>query len=272
MRIIVHEGRAHADDFLAACVCHYKLGAPVIRTGFTEIMLNDPEFWVLDQGRRFEPELHNFDHHQLEQEICSFTMVLDHFYGSQYREYLPSLRFLEIFDSYGPSKAAAFAGTTQESLDITTSPIHTFLLKAFSREKELVGEAMIEIMRAMGREVCQQMEDMKILFDALTDNYAIFELSGFKVLDTTRCVLPKGYNHDQLPTKMWCKSKGVDPTVILTKDTRTEGAYRMVSINTDSVRFLPNPKSHFTHASGFLTSFMEYVDHVEILEKHTAKG
>jgi hypothetical protein len=270
--IVVHGGRAHADDFLAACVCHYRLGLPVMRAGFTEEMLRGPEFWVLDQGRRFEPELHNFDHHQLELEICSFTMVLDHFYGGEYRKRMPSLRFLEIFDSYGPSRAAAFAGTTQESLEITTSPVHTALIGAFSREEGLVGGAMIEIMLSMGREICKQIEDLDSLFKAISIGHGLLDICGLEVLDVTRCVPPPGHRHDQLPTKLWCKSEGLSPVVVLTKDTRTEGAYRMVSINTESARFLPNPKSHFTHASGFLTSFMNYGDHVEILERYTARG
>lgn len=272
MRIVVHDGRAHADDFLAACVCHYKIGAPVVRSSFNEDMLSNPDFWVLDQGRRFEPELHNFDHHQLKEKICAFTMVLDHFYGKQYREYLPHLQFLEIYDSYGPAKAAEFAGTTHESLEITKSPIHSALLKSFSREDGLVSGAMVEIMWGVGREVCGEIENFQILLDVLTSQYAIFEINGIKVLDTTRCEPPKGFTHDQLPTKTWCKIKGVDPVVILTKDTRQEGAFRMVSINTDSVTFLPNPKSHFTHASGFLTSFASYNDHEEILMNHSVRN
>lgn len=272
MRIIVHDGRAHADDFLASCVCHYKTGAAVIRAAYAEEMLSDPEYWVLDQGRRFEPELHNFDHHQLEQEICAFTMVMDHFYGSLYRDHFPNLRFLEIYDSYGPSRAAKFAGIPEESLELVSSPIHTAMVRAFSREDGLVRGSMIETMWAIGREICSELENLSTLFDVLTNNYSIFEKNSIKVLDVTRCILPKGYTHDQLPTKKWCKSKGVDPTVILTKDSRTEGAYRMVSINIESLRFLPNPKSYFTHASGFLTSFMNYGDHEEILNNFVTKA
>lgn len=272
MRIIVHDGRAHADDFLASCVCHYKTGAAVIRTPHTDEMLSDPDFWVLDQGRRFDPELHNFDHHQLEQEICAFTMVMDYFYGSSYRDHSPNLRFLEIYDSYGPISAANFAGISPDSLELVSSPIHSAMVRAFSREEGLVSGPMVETMWSLGREICQEVENLSVLFDILTTNYSIFERNGTKVLDVTRCDPPPGLRHDQLPTKAWCRAKGVDPVVILTKDSRNEGAYRMVSINTDSLRFLPNPKSYFTHASGFLTSFMNYGDHEDILLNYTARS
>jgi hypothetical protein len=271
MRIIVHDGQAHADDFLAACVCHFKTGAPVIRTCATPEMLVDPQFWVLDQGGKFEPDLHNFDHHQIQQEICAFTMVLDHFFGQGYRDSIRGLRFLEIWDSYGSKRASEFAGVTQDALETVTSPIHSAMLKIFSRYDGLVPGSMVEVMWSIGREICAQISDSQRLFDALTEGYAIIESSGVKVLDVSRCEPPAGYNHDSLPTKLWCKAKNVKPEVILTRDPRRDDAYRMVSVNADSLRFLPNPKSSFTHASGFLTSFDNYGDYQDILANHTKR-
>jgi hypothetical protein len=272
MRIVVHRGQAHADDFLAACVCHYQTGAPVVRSDPDQEMLDSPDFWVLDQGGRFEPELHNFDHHQLKEEICSLTMVLDYMFGLGYRNSVRGLRFIEIMDSYGLKKAAEFAGVTQESLEIVASPIHSAVLKSFSRFDGAVGDPMIEMMWAVGREICAQITDSQKLLDALTEGYAIMEASGVKVLDVTRCVPPAGYSHDSLPTKIWCKSKGVNPDVILTRDARRGGFYRMVSVNIDSLSFLPNGRSSFTHASGLLTSFENYNDHQEILAKHVVRS
>ena len=272
MRIIVHDGQAHADDFLAACVCHYKTGAPVIRAPASSEMLDDPQVWVLDQGGAFDPNLHNFDHHQIQQEICSLTMVLDYFFGPGYRNSVRGLRFLEIMDSYGSKRAADFAGVSQESLEIISSPIHSAILKAFSRADGFVGDSMMEIMWSVGRELCNQITDSQKLFDALTEGYAIMECSGIKVLDVSRCVPPSGYDHDSLPTKAWCRDKGVKPEVILTKDSRHKGSYRMVSINTESLRFLSNGRSSFTHASGLLTSFDNYNDHQEILAKHVVRS
>lgn len=272
MKIIVHGGRAHEDDFLAACVCLHKLGLPLHRTEATEEMLADPECWVLDQGMRWEPELHNFDHHQMEREVCALTLVLDHFYGGDYRELVPGLRFIEIQDSYGASKAAEFAGIPRDSLKVVSSPIRSAMLKSFSRLDGRVGAQMTDVMSIIGAEVCRDIEEARELFEVLTSHYNIFERSGIKVLDTTRCVLPEGCGHDRLPTKAWCRSKGVEVGVILTKDTRKEGGYRMVSVNTDDIRFLPNDKAYFTHVSGFLTGFGEYVDHEVILDKHVARG
>jgi hypothetical protein len=270
MQIIVHDGKAHADDFLAACVCHYKTGGEVFRSAFAESMLRDPNFWVLDQGRRFEPHLHNFDHHQIEEETCAFTMVLDHFYGKDYREYMPNLRYLEIFDSYGPKRAAEFAGIGEDSLELVTSPIHSSLLKAFSKIEGKVGNPFIGLMGQMGQEICEQIEVKKQLFDILSNQSNMIDHEGIPVLDTTGCMMPEGMQHDQLPTKLWSKINGLSPLVILNIDSRGNG-YRMVSINTEALKFLPNEKSSFTHNSGFLTVFSNIEDYHTILLNYTQR-
>lgn len=268
--IVVHDGRAHADDFLASCVCHYKTGLPVFRLQADDYMLNDADTWVLDHGRRFEPQLHNFDHHQIEEEVCSFTMILDFLYGKQYRDYMPDLKYLEIFDSYGPKKAAEFAGVKEESIDLMSSPIHSSLLKAFSKIEGRVDDPFISIMKMMGHEICEQIESKKELLEILDKQARIFDYEGIGILDTTGCVMPDRMQHDHLPTKIWCKINKLNPSVILNIDSRGNG-YRMVSINTDSLRFLLNDKSSFTHNSGFLTVFGILDDYKTILSRYVVK-
>ena len=269
--IVVHNGRAHADDFLAACVCRHRLGLPVFRSKCDDSMLGDPSVWVLDQGRRFEPDLHNFDHHQIEEESCAFTMVLDHFYGRGYRESWPALRYVEIFDSHGPKKAAVFAGVPEESMEITLSPIHSAMIAAFSSIEGEVPDFFLKVMEMVGAEICSRIESESVLFDSIDKGHRMFEHGTTRILDVCSCVPPPGFSHENLPTKQWSKARGHEPEVILTRDPR-QGGYRMVSINTDSIRFLPNDTSYFTHVSGFLTAFREYEDHIRILDSHSKKG
>lgn len=268
--IVVHNGRAHADDFLAGCVCRHRLGLPVIRAKCNDSMLDDPACWVLDQGRRFQPELHNFDHHQLEQEICSLTMVLDYLYGPGYRESWPALRFTEILDSYGPKKAAAFAGVPEDSLETLFSPIHISLLSAFSRIEGEVPPSFLEIMGMVGMEICHRIESEGALFAAIDSGHRLVQRAGSTILDVCGCSPPEGMSHDRLPTKQWCKVRGHSPEVILTRDPRQDG-FRMVSINTDGLRFRPHPKAYFTHNSGFLVGFQNYEDYATIMDEATER-
>jgi len=265
IKIIAHNGKAHQDDFLAACVCAYKLdNSELFRLSYTEEDLKDKDCWVLDQGRRFEPNLHNFDHHQIEQEICSFTMILDYFYANNYRQYMPQLRFLEIFDSYGPIKAAEFVSMPQENIDCVFSPLNFAMISLFSKIEGKVDGPMLVIMKEIGREICDQIENMDFMI-GLLEKSNFFEYREIKILDVTKCTLPEGIKYDQLPTKIYSKINGLNPEVILTVDSRQEG-FRMVSINTDSLRFKHNEMSYFTHNSGFLTGFKKYDDYRLILD------
>jgi len=270
MPIIVHDGKAHADDFLAACVCSYKLNKPIFRRKFKEQDLLDEDCWVLDQGDKFEPNLHNFDHHHLSEEICSFTMVLDYFY-SDYRIFMPNLRYIEIFDSFGSDRAAQFVGAKQESLEIAISPIHTYVLKSFSQIEGFIEEPFNSIMKMIGKEICDQIENNQKMIEILSECASFFDYQGIKILDITKCKTPEGVSHDMFPTKVWCRIKDIRPVVILTKDTRGPG-YRMISINTNTIKFESNDKSYFTHASGFVCCFDNYSDYAYILTNHTRKS
>lgn len=270
-KILVHDGKAHQDDFLAACVCIHKLNAPVFRDKFKEEDLKNTNCWVLDQGRSFDENLHNFDHHQIEQEICAFTMVLDFFYGKEYRKFLPQFRYVEIFDSYGPSAAAKFVEMPVGNIDFVCSPIQTGLTKVFSKINGEVTDPLYSVMKEIGEEICIQIESIKVLFKVLKDGCKFFEYNNIKILDTTKCIMPEGTKHEQLPTKNYCKQFGIEPEIILTVDSRRQSGFRMVSINTDNIKFAQNELSCFTHNSGFLTSFENYEDYKKILNNYTNK-
>ena len=259
-KIVTHRGRAHVDDFLASCVCLHKTGLPLYRDDVTAEMLDDPSCWVLDQGLRLEPDLLNFDHHHVAERVCSLTLLLDHFYGPSYREHIPQLSYIEIHDSVGASKAGKFAGLSYEGLEIASSLVQNLLLSSFSRIEGLVDGPMRVIMVLMGMELCERIEGISSDMDDLERNARIIEFSGIKVLDVAGC---ETKSPDRLPTKTWCKSKGLNPDAILNRDARV-GAYRLISTSA-SVSFPQNEICEYTHPSGFLTVFRDIGDWGPIL-------
>ena len=276
-KIVVHDGKAHTDDFLASCVCLYKLPhSSLERVAYpTEDNLKNENVWVLDFGRQFDTELHNFDHHQIEEEICAFTMVLDYFYGKKYREYCPELRFIEIFDSYGPKKAAEFAGIKEDNFNVLFSPISQAMIEIFSEISGSVKDPLLSIMKEIGSKVCYRIENFEFLLSIL-DNSNYFEHRKIKILDVTKCTLPQDFvsqkqiRPDMLPTKLYSKIKGIEPDIILTIDGR-QGGFRMVSVNTDAIKFNTCENAYFTHNSGFLIAFKNYEDYKFILEEYTLR-
>jgi len=267
-KIIVHDGKAHQDDFLAACVCAYKLDAEIYRRKPDESELLDSDCWILDQGLDYNCSLHNFDHHHIEEKICSFTMILDYFYNSNYREYMPNLKYLEIFDSYGPLAAAEFAGVNPDSLENIVSPIHLSIVRIFSKIEGLVSDPVYSVMKMIGEEICSQIESIENLLEVLKEDAVFIDYNNIRILDTTSCKTPENFRHDQLPTKIFCRIQKDHAHVILTKDSRSEGYFRMISTNLNNVKFVKNDISEFTHNSGFLTSFNKYDKFYKILDNY----
>lgn len=266
--IIVHDGKAHHDDFLATCVLLHKLNCKAFRIKFTEEHLSNPDCWVIDQGRDFNPELHNFDHHQIKEEICAFTMVLDHFYGKNYRELFPQLRFIEIMDSYGPKAATRFANTTEEVLELTNNPINAAIISLFSNVSGELVDPLYSVMKQMGESFCSFLENTNKLLKMIENGVQFEEVKGLKIINILNCQMEEGFETEELPTKKYCKINKIDVDIVLTKDPRS-GGYRMISNNTDKLKFMPNDKAHFTHNSGFLVSFKNLEDYKTIIEEHS---
>lgn len=77
--IITHGGKAHRDEFLACCLAFAYKGVPVdtIRTNAVEQpYMDNPEILVLDIGGDYNPELNNYDHHQLEKAECALSLFV----------------------------------------------------------------------------------------------------------------------------------------------------------------------------------------------------
>ena len=265
--IIVHDGKAHTDDFLATCVLTHKLNCRAIRTKYTQEHLEDKSCWVIDQGMSFDPEMHNFDHHHIKEEICSFTMVLDYFYGKDYRKIFPQMRFIEIMDSYGPKAASKFSGASESALDLAYNPICEAMLNVFSKTSGEINDPIYSIMKDMGKYICEKIESSTVLLNIIAIGHKSYEYDGIKIFDVSNCI-PNGFNAEDLPTKLYCKINKIDLDVVLTKDSRG-GGYRMISQNTDKIKFLPNVKSYFCHNSGFLICFNNIDDYKDILSNHS---
>lgn len=81
-KIVTHAGTFHADELSAIALLQILFGPkiPVERT-FTPTNedFNDPTVFVLDIGRRYEPELNNYDHHQDASLPASNMLILSHF-------------------------------------------------------------------------------------------------------------------------------------------------------------------------------------------------
>lgn len=132
--IITHPGAAHRDEVyaIALALAHACPGDPERAGSTTPPILRvddiqpedyqDPDVWIIDTGRKHEPMLHNFDHHQFVVEkvsdsLCAFSLVLQHLGLYEYAKMAyPSIEAIEIMDCKGPDALAAHLTDKQMAL------------------------------------------------------------------------------------------------------------------------------------------------------------
>jgi len=127
-KIVVHSGQTHADDLLSIGFAVALLGhpVPVYRRDPTPEEMADPATLVLDVGGRLEPELSNFDHHQLSRDAapaCALSLFLAHVAPEQLqnlRRFCSWFNSMELLDSKGPTAWAKEHAVEKFPFDLTS--------------------------------------------------------------------------------------------------------------------------------------------------------
>ncbi len=125
--IIVHPGGVHLDEIIAAgLICRERGDLPVERREPTNAELADPEVWVVDVGRRHEPDLRNFDHHQFGEDAkpeSAMSLVARYLGLHDLLSRRPWYRAQVTVDVQGPSALAKEQGIGDRIPPTLTSPI-----------------------------------------------------------------------------------------------------------------------------------------------------
>src|SRR6056300_989858 len=158
--IITHPGGAHKDDFLACSVLLSNHPVSIFRRDPTEQELEDPEVAVVDIGHQHDPELNNFDHHQLPRDhepTCALSLVLQKFeIYEDTKEFCSWLETTEWFDCRVPHDTAEWLGVDREAMAKLNSPLDVTMFQAFAKQKEHhPGEPVWEVMKMMGTDLVQ---------------------------------------------------------------------------------------------------------------------
>lgn len=164
--IITHPGGAHKDDFLACSVLLSNHSVSIFRRDPTEQELEDPEVAVVDIGHQHDPQLNNFDHHQLPRDhepTCALSLVLQKFeIYEDTKEFCSWLETTEWFDCRGPHDTAEWLGVDREAMAKLNSPLDVTMFQAFAKQKEHhPGEPVWEVMKMMGTDLVQYVTGLR---------------------------------------------------------------------------------------------------------------
>lgn len=282
-KIVTHPGKAHRDDLVAvALALTFVPGATVVRR---EVESDDPELddksvLFLDVGKRHEPELNNFDHHQFSREhtpACALTLLLAHLGIIELaREAWAWLTFTEVADSKGPLVAAKFVtpDMTPEQLRLTTSPIESYFLNLFKRQKTLIpGDVLHNDLWSMGtdmldylRKFSQRIEELRKISNLRRKPHW-----QFVAVDISR--IPAS-DSPLLGLEYYCKDlqkewDGIQVAVTVTQDDRGAGLclFRRDDYpGLDFASLKAHPDVSFAHPGGFVAKLKPGADWEELIE------
>ena len=234
-KIVTHAGMFHADEILSIALLRV-LGrtAPVERTfAVSEQDFESPAVCVLDVGKRLNPELSNFDHHQDGSLPATNMLLLQHlyhFFGAVATE-LERRLFTRVSD----------IDRGLVVLDNTGVPEFNMLIRSFNSLPDGFERAI------------------NVATEILT---AQIETSRKALADESRwCALPKigpiAYQFDTDVILCW-KEKAKQEEILLLVCPNARGGYSVISRDTAEFVIPADEYQTFRHNSGFMATYPDY--------------
>jgi hypothetical protein len=262
--IITHPGGAHKDDFLACSVLLSNHPVSIFRRDPTEQELEDPEVAVVDIGHQHDPELNNFDHHQLPRDhepTCALSLVLQKFeIYEDTKEFCSWLETTEWFDCRGPHDTAEWLGVDREAMAKLNSPLDVTMFQAFAKQKEHhPGEPVWEVMKMMGTDLVQYVTGLRGRINQVAKIEEFWDLGqGEDMIKVAFVPRTEPEVEEASGGLAWrIKELGLEEEVVamVYPDSRGEG-YGMRRYNDSPVvdfsKLSEEPEVHFTHNRGFI--------------------
>lgn len=262
--ILTHPGSAHKDEFLACSVLLALHASPIVRREPTPDDLASSSVCVVDVGHAHQPELNNFDHHQLPKETpptCSLSLVLQHLGLYQdARQFCEWLEPAEWFDCRGPETTGKWLGVSRETLTKLNSPIDITLLRRFALAERLEpGSPLWEMMRMIGTDLLEYVQSLRTRLDFIARHAQIWDLRlGGR--DAQVVFLPRTEPLPDDPSmglERFVDGRGLSERVVgLVYPDRRSAGYGLSRFRDnprlDFTRIAGAPKVHFAHARGFV--------------------
>jgi len=274
-KIVVHKGQAHADE-LMACALYYGVTGntvPIYRRDPTEEELGDPTVLVMDVGLRHEPDLLNFDHHQLQPEDelpdCAATLVAKELGLHDTLKLQPWYRNMATLDALGPFKLAKRMGLKDFPFGLL-SPLEMGIKKAFeeAEDEHEVASWIVTALKVIGTAMIKDAVRYAINYERLLD------------VDVVRLHGPDGtavdviINEDSDTTGIQAardarnKNDPADIAASISFDDRGEG-WALYRFNDDPrvdfTRLCGRDEILFCHNGGFIAKTKERREREEVL-------
>jgi len=162
--IVTHAGQAHSDELIAiALALHIHGPMSIHRREPLESELRDPAIIILDVGMRHEPELNNFDHHQLSPEDppeCAYSLFAKGYGLEKCLSYNTWYEAGISIDTKGPYATAAKLNLPRFPFELQ-SPLISALTDTFSKQKLFHRDHwIVQALYFLGRSILNESSDL----------------------------------------------------------------------------------------------------------------
>lgn len=184
-KIVTHPGSAHKDDFLSASVLLATLGSAVIeRREARREDIDDSDTYVVDVGMVYDPQNHNFDHHQDSSLPCAFHLVMKHLgYHDAAEVVFGWYSHMSMMDVRGPYKTAEQLGVDTSILFAASSPIDGYILSCFSRRDRIDESSFLYgLMQDLGRDMIAMIDQKMTRLELLKKEVKVLPVRQFKTI------------------------------------------------------------------------------------------
>lgn len=255
-KIIVHPGRAHRDDLMAVCVLLAALDGPVevFRRDPGSEDLADPDTYVVDIGMDYNPQQHNFDHHQDPALPCAFHLVMKYLgYHDDALQMFGWYPFMSMMDVRGPHKTAEHYGIDASVFFASSSPVEGYVLSRFSKFESLKPQDLLyQLMKELGQDLFALIDLKKKRLARLKEEARVVPVKHIKAVVSTIADNPK------LAMELYLRFLADDSLLIsITPSGRGDG-WELLRLGDDGqVDFqaiVDCPEVRFVHANGHVAT------------------
>ena len=266
-KIVTHPGSAHKDDFMTVCVLLATLGkAEVHRREATVEDIADPDTYVVDVGMHYNPQLHNFDHHQDRSLPCAFHLVM------QYLGYHEAAMLvfgwyvhMSMMDVRGPYKTAKALGVDSSVLFAASSPIDGYILSHFSRLREIhERDFFYPFMKDFGTDMINMIKMKMERLERLKEEAKVVPVGDYKAIFSPIEDNPK------LSMELYLQLLN-DPDIVMSITPSNRGSgWELLRLEdhyfVDFRTVANDPNIRFVHVNGFIAKTSRLLPLAQVLD------
>jgi hypothetical protein len=254
--IITHPGSAHFDEVTAVSLVmavNTEAEFRIERREPASAELDDSGVWVIDTGKRHEPEKRNFDHHQSLDCPAAFVLVARYLGLEETLSVMPWWRFKDSVDRIGPERSSKIFQAGDDL--VNRNPVEDWLTDRFASKPQ----ESLPLLRSFGIRLIENARGLKKQIDfwktarrvviagipaAIGETRESFGLEEFRRLDNS------------------------PPDIVISLDKLSSGwrLFRYEGTAVDFTLIADCPEIEFAHKSGFLAKTRERLPLDELIE------